>query len=49
MEAERLSQVAPSIRWEKYTLPNGLQVILAMDTRTPTVSVNLAVPRGLEK
>lgn len=32
---------APTIKYEKYTLPNGLDVILSEDHRLPMVSVNL--------
>lgn len=32
---------APTIKFEKYTLPNGLDVILSEDHRLPMVSVNL--------
>src|SRR5262245_26264209 len=31
----------PKIQFEKYTLPNGLDVILAPDHRLPVVSVNI--------
>src|SRR5438128_12684724 len=31
----------PRLTFEKYTLPNGLDVILSEDKRLPTVSVNL--------
>src|SRR5688572_27884622 len=31
----------PRIAFEKYTLPNGLDVILSRDTRVPMVAVNL--------
>jgi zinc protease len=31
----------PSLQFEKYTLPNGLDVILSRDTRLPLVAVNL--------
>ncbi|MEX2110401.1 MAG: pitrilysin family protein [Gemmatimonadaceae bacterium] len=34
------SQAAPRISFEKYTLPNGLQVILHEDHSTPIVAVN---------
>src|SRR6266481_4090247 len=33
--------VAPTIKFEKYTLPNGLVVILSEDHRLPMVAVNL--------
>jgi zinc protease len=33
--------VAPRIEFEKYALPNGLEVILAEDRRLPMVAVNL--------
>ena len=35
------NQTAPKIAFEKYTLPNGLDVILSEDKRLPLVSVNL--------
>jgi predicted Zn-dependent peptidase len=40
----------PKIAFEKYTLPNGLEVILAPDRRVPIVAVNLwyHVGSGLE-
>src|SRR5258705_9825500 len=31
----------PRIQFEKYTLPNGLEVILSQDRRLPIVAVNL--------
>jgi zinc protease len=31
----------PRIEFEKYTLPNGLDVILSRDARVPMVAVNL--------
>src|SRR5687768_10366765 len=31
----------PELAFEKYVLPNGLEVILHVDRRTPTVAVNL--------
>ncbi len=34
------SQTLPKLQIEKYTLPNGLQVILHRDTTVPAVSVN---------
>jgi zinc protease len=34
-------QPAPKIEFEKYTLPNGLQVILHVDRKLPMVHVNL--------
>ncbi len=34
-------QQAPKIEFEKYTLPNGLQVILHVDRKLPMVHVNL--------
>jgi zinc protease len=33
-------QAVPKIKFEKYTLPNGLEVILHEDHSTPIVSVN---------
>ena len=38
----------PKVEFEKYTLPNGLQVILHVDRKLPIVHVNV-VPRRLEK
>ncbi|HEX4346526.1 MAG TPA: pitrilysin family protein [Vicinamibacterales bacterium] len=35
------SNALPKIAFEKYTLPNGLEVILSEDKRLPMVSVNL--------
>ena len=35
------SSTAPSIKFEKYTLPNGLVVILSEDHRLPLVSTNI--------
>ncbi|MEO8192306.1 MAG: pitrilysin family protein [Gemmatimonadales bacterium] len=35
------AQAVPKIRFEKYTLPNGLEVILHEDHSTPIVSVNI--------
>src|SRR4051812_18840354 len=32
---------APTMAFERYTLPNGLEVILHEDHRTPTVAVNI--------
>ncbi|MEQ1727311.1 MAG: insulinase family protein, partial [Vicinamibacterales bacterium] len=46
-EAPRLSAQAPrrsdvpNIAFEKYTLPNGLEVILSEDHRLPLVAVNV--------
>jgi zinc protease len=34
------AQSVPRIRFEKYTLPNGLEVILSEDHSTPIISVN---------
>lgn len=34
------AQAVPRIRFEKYTLPNGLEVILHEDHSTPVISVN---------
>ncbi len=34
------AQAIPRIRFEKYTLPNGLEVILSEDHSTPIISVN---------
>ncbi len=33
--------VAPELPFERYTLPNGLEVLLSRDTRVPLVSVNI--------
>src|SRR5438552_14078968 len=35
------ASAAPSIAYEKYTLPNGLEVILSQDHRLPLTAVNL--------
>src|SRR6187431_1840491 len=35
------AEITPSIAYEKYTLPNGLEVILSEDHRLPLVSVDL--------
>ena len=32
----------PDLKYEKYTLPNGLEVILREDHRLPLVSINAA-------
>src|SRR5216684_5507450 len=42
-EAPGTTQAAdvPKIQFEKYTLPNGLEVILSQDRRLPIVAVNL--------
>ena len=37
---EAKAQAVPKIRFEKYTLPNGLEVILHEDHSTPIVAVN---------
>lgn len=34
------AQAVPKIKFEKYTLPNGLEVILHEDHSTPIVTVN---------
>jgi len=36
-----LSATPPLVQFETYTLPNGLTVTLARDTRLPTVAINL--------
>ena len=36
-----ISITAPNIKFEKYTLPNGLVVILSEDHRLPLVSTNI--------
>src|SRR4051794_7942822 len=41
VRAVRTDGQLPSIEFEKYTLPNGLQVILAQDRRLPLVAFNL--------
>jgi zinc protease len=38
--SEAKGQTVPKIRFEKYTLPNGLEVILHEDHSTPIVAVN---------
>ena len=38
--AAALASQAPEIQFEKYTLPNGLQVILHVDRKLPIVHVN---------
>jgi len=40
LPAAALAQAAPAIAHEKYTLPNGLEVILAEDHSVPIVAVN---------
>jgi zinc protease len=37
----RATSPIPEIKFEKYTLPNGLQVILHEDHSTPLVTVNV--------
>jgi len=39
--AQKPASDVPSITFEKYTLPNGLEVILSEDHRLPLVAVNL--------
>src|SRR5690348_16141166 len=39
--AETTANDIPKIDFEKYTLPNGLEVILSEDHRLPLVAVNL--------
>ena len=39
--ASRAATDVPKIQFEKYTLPNGLEVILSQDHRLPIVAVNL--------
>ena len=41
-----LAVATPSIPFEKYTLPNGLEVILSPDHRVPVVHVNLVYHVG---
>src|SRR5438552_12295323 len=41
-----LAVTAPSIPYEKYTLPNGLEVILSPDHRVPVVHVNVVYHVG---
>ena len=33
-------KIAPKVEYEKYTLPNGLQVILHIDRKLPIVHIN---------
>ncbi|MGB8337847.1 MAG: hypothetical protein WCE43_03120, partial [Burkholderiales bacterium] len=40
-QAKQSSGGIPNIPYEKYTLPNGLDVILVEDHRTPVVAVNI--------
>src|SRR3954467_13779678 len=40
MPAAGLGQTVPRLAHEKYTLPNGLEVILAEDHSVPVVAVN---------
>ncbi|HUS18965.1 MAG TPA: pitrilysin family protein [Terriglobales bacterium] len=39
--ANRSASIAPTIPYEKYKLPNGLEVIMVEDHRLPMVAVNL--------
>ena len=39
--AAQAQDAAPTIKFEKYTLPNGLVVILSEDHRLPLVSTNI--------
>lgn len=39
--AATAADVAPELKFEKYTLPNGLEVILSEDHQVPMVSVNI--------
>src|SRR6266853_948806 len=39
--ATAAQSTAPTIKFEKYTLPNGLVVILSEDHRLPLVSTNI--------
>src|SRR5437588_453046 len=41
LAATAAGQAAPKIDFEKYTLPNGLQVVLHVDRKLPMVHVNL--------
>ena len=41
VSAKTNSVLAPQIKFEKYTLPNGLDVILSEDHRLPIVAVNI--------
>ncbi|HTL87952.1 MAG TPA: pitrilysin family protein [Leptolyngbya sp.] len=43
-QSDRTAQALP----EKYTLPNGLKVLLMRDTSTPTVSLSAAMQSGSE-
>ena len=38
--AAAMAQTVPALAHEKYTLPNGLEVILAEDHSVPVVAVN---------
>ena len=40
-ESKRTSVAAPQIKYQKYTLKNGLEVILSEDHRLPLVAVDL--------
>ncbi|HNC96291.1 MAG TPA: insulinase family protein, partial [Myxococcota bacterium] len=39
--AQAATTLSPELKFEKYTLPNGLEVLLSEDHRLPLVSVNL--------
>ena len=43
------ADAAPKIDFEKYTLPNGLQVILHVDRKLPDRPREPVVPRRLEE
>src|SRR5476649_1885424 len=40
-DAAASATVVPNIAYEKYTLPNGLEVILVQDHRLPVTAVNI--------
>jgi predicted Zn-dependent peptidase len=46
---QAVSAAALNIPFEKYTLPNGLTIVLAEDHATPTVSLLMMYPRGVEE
>src|ERR1700723_3401931 len=44
--SEATATAQPSVAFEKYTLPNGLEVILSENHRLPMVAVNIWYPVG---
>ncbi|MDQ6894362.1 MAG: hypothetical protein M3167_16995 [Acidobacteriota bacterium] len=48
-KATATAAATPKIEFEKYTLPNGLQVILHVDRKLPIVNVEPVVPRRIEE